>query len=202
MNTYSKNQREPNQESVGLSRAATRWFAILFGLTILCLSTGIGKGAEALKEYELKAAFLYNFTKFVEWPTNHFPNAQAPLVVAVAGQSPCTAELEKIARERKVNGRALIIKMVKTPEAAKDAHVLFLPASEDSRLKEWLAGVQGAGVLSIGESESFARQSGIINFVLEGEKIRFDLNIDQAEAAGLKVSAQLQKLARTVRKKL
>ena len=201
MNTNHPNPREPDFESVRFSPAAARWLSVLVGFVTLCLSAGSGQGAEALKEYELKAAFLYNFTKFIEWPTNRFQDAKAPFVVAVAGSSPCTAELEKIAKERKVNGRPLIIKTVKTPEAARDAHVLFVPTSENARLKEWLPSMQGAGVLSIGESEPFLKEGGILNFVLAEEKIRFDLNIDQAEAAGLRVSAQLQKLARSVRKK-
>jgi len=175
--------------------------AILIAAVMLCSSATRSPGAAPLKEYELKAAFLYNFTKFIEWPTNRFANANAPFVVAVAGNSSSTIELEKIATERKVNGRKLIIKTVKTPEDAKDAHVLFVSATEDSRFENWLAAAHGAGVLTIGESESFFKQGGIINFVLEGEKIRFDLNIDQAEAAGLKVSAQLQKLARNINKK-
>jgi len=202
MNIHHPNERKADLESAVRSNAVTRWVAALIGLAMLCWSAASGKGAEVLKEYELKAAFLYNFTKFIEWPTNRFQDAHAPFVVAVAGHGPCTAELEKIAKERKVNGRTLIIKWVKIPEAAKGAHVLFVSVSEDSRLKEWLAAAHGAGVLSIGESEPFARQGGMINFGLEGEKIRFDLNIERADAAGLKVSAQMQKLARTVRRKL
>jgi hypothetical protein len=201
MNINHPNERKPDPKSAVLSNAVTRWVAVLIGLAMLCVSTTSGKGAEVLKEYELKAAFLYNFTKFIEWPTNSFAEANAPFVVAVAGNSPCTAELQKIAKERKVNGRALIIKLVKTPEAAKGAHVLFVSVSEDARLKEWLAAAHSAGVLSIGESEPFFKQGGIINFILEGEKIRFDLNIGQANATELKISAQLQKLARTIRKK-
>jgi hypothetical protein len=180
---------------------AKRWAAMMIGLAMLGVCVTVSKGADASKEHELKAAFLYNFTKFVEWPTNRFPSANAPFVMAVAGNSSCTAELEKIAKERKVNGRTLVIKTITTAEAVQEAHVLFIPASEDKSVKEWLSAAQRFGVLSIGESEVFGRQGGVINFVLEGEKIRFDLNIGQAETAELKVSAQLQKLARNIRKK-
>jgi len=90
---------------------------------------------------------------------------------------------------------------VQTPGAAEGAQILFVPAAEDARLKDWLAAAHVAGLLTIGESESFIKQGGIINFALEGEKIRFDLNIARAEATGLKISAQLQKLARSVSRK-
>jgi hypothetical protein len=203
MNISHPNQREPELKSAALSSAVTRWVVIPIVLAMLCPGFGTCLGAEtpALKEHGLKAAFLYNFTKFVEWPANSFRDANEPFVVAVAGNSPCTAELEKIAKERKVNGRDLIIKTVTTCEAARDAHVLFIFSSEDPRLKDWFAAVRGRSVLTIGESELFGKQGGIINFALEGEKIRFDLNIEQAEAAGLRISAQLQKRARTGRRK-
>jgi hypothetical protein len=186
-----------------LSSAWVCWLIILMGFALLGLGSTSTFGAEtpALKEHELKAAFVYNFTKFVEWPSSSFRDPNAPFVVAVAGNSPCTAELEKIAKERKINGRQMIIKRVTTFEAAQDAQALFISASEESRSKDWLAAVRGRSVLTIGESELFCKQGGVINFLLEGEKIRFEINIDQAEASGLKVSAQLQKLAKTVLRK-
>jgi hypothetical protein len=185
------------------SSAWARWLIILISFAMLGLAPARGFTAEtpALREHELKAAFVYNFTKFVEWPSGSFPGTNAPFVVAVAGHSPCTAELEKIAKERKINGRQMIIKKVVTFDAAQDAQALFVSVSEDSRSRDWLAAVRGRSVLTIGESELFCKQGGVINFLLEGEKIRFEINMDQAEASGLKVSAQLQKLARKVLRK-
>lgn len=198
MSFYPLNQRK------GRSSAWALWLAGLLGFAIL----GVGPAsscwsaeAPVLREHALKAAFLYNFTKFVEWPTNSFRDTNAPFVVAVVGNSPCTAELEKIAKERKLNGRNIIIRAVTDVESIQDAQALFIAASADSRLKDWLAAVRGRNVLTIGESELFWKQGGTINFLIEGEKIRFEINMDQAEAAGLKVSAQLQKLAKTVLRK-
>jgi len=172
---------------------------------LLCGLAGLGGGAAAelaiAKEYQLKAAFLYNFTKFVDWPTSSFAGSNAPFVLGVVGRSPCTAELEQIVKDRKVNGRQIVVRIVATTEAAKSVHALFLPAGEDPRLEEWLGAVRGLGVLTVGESELFVKHGGVIHFLLEGEKIRFDINMDQADAGGLKVSAQLQKLAKSVRRK-
>jgi hypothetical protein len=202
VNINQLNQREPDLKSALLASAWAHWPGILIGLAILCLSASQGQGSEPRDEYEMKAAFIYNFTKFIEWPKNTLPDTNAPFVVGVAGGSLCTPPLEKLAKERKVSGRSLVIKVVQSPAAIQGVQVLFVPEAADARLKDWLTAAHGAGVLTIGESEPFFKKGGMINFFFEGEGIRFDLNIAQAEAAGLKVSAQLQKLARTVRKKL
>ena len=154
----------------------------------------------ATREYELKVAFLYNFTKFVEWPVNSSDKTAEPIVFGIAGKGPHAAELEEVVRNRTVNGRKLVVKTVETPEAAKGVHVLFVAAGEDARLAEWLGAVRGTSTLTVGESAAFAQAGGMINFVLEGDNVRFEVNEDAAEQAGLKVSSQLLKLAKTVRK--
>jgi len=173
-------------------------------VSAVCCVAGLIRGVAAetsvTREYQLKVAFLYNFTKFVEWPANSSDGTAEPIVLGIAGKGPHAAELEEVVRNRTVNGRKLVVKTVETPEAAKGVHVLFLPASEDARLAEWLGAVRGACTLTVGESGAFAQSGGTINFVVEGDKVRFEVNEDAAEQAGLKVSSQLLKLAKTVRK--
>lgn len=178
------------------------WMASLV-FALGCFAPGNCAGGEGAvrKEYQLKAAFIYNFTKFIEWPAECFPDANAPIVIAVADQSPCTAELGAVVKGRKVNERDLAIKTVTTLETAKGFHILFIPATEDERLEKWMEAVRGKGVLVVGESEAFLKRGGMINFLLEEEKIRFEINMDQTEAARLKISAQLQKLAKSIRRK-
>jgi hypothetical protein len=169
-----------------------------------CLAGGPwaeGADGPVAKEYELKAAFIYNFTKFVEWPSNTFSSATAPLVLGVVGKGPCAVELEKIVKDRRINGRDLIVKTVDSPAASGGVHILFVPVTEDSRLEEWRGALETPGTLSIGESEPFARQGGVITFFIETDKVRFDINLEAAEKVGVKVSAQLLKLARNVRRK-
>lgn len=180
---------------------AARGLLLVMGL-MLCGPLAIqSSSAESLKEYELKAAFIYNFTKFIEWPPESLPITNTSFVVGVAGFSPTTVELKKIAHDRKIGGRDLVVIDVKTPAALGNVQILLIPAAEDSRLKGWLASVRGRPVLTIGESEAFAQQGGMINFLRAEEKIRFEIYMDQVDAASLKVSAQLQKLARIVRRK-
>lgn len=155
--------------------------------------------AEVSKEYQVKAAFVYNFTKFVEWPREHFGDDHRAIVIAVLGQNPFGDELEKILRDRKVGGRELIIKTLASVDDARTADVLFVCDGEEKHLEAVWPSLHAAGVLTIGESTDFAAQ-GMITFVLEGDKVRFAVNLASVERAHLKFSAQLLKLATTVRR--
>jgi hypothetical protein len=153
------------------------------------------------RERDVKAAFVYNFLKFVEWPAGRFGEINSPIVIGLVGDDPIAGALEATVHGRAINGRPLILQRVATPEAARTAHLLFFCAAEDERLNELLPALAGSGVLTVGESEAFAQQAGIITFALQSDKLRFDINTDSAERAGLKISAQLLKLARTVQRK-
>lgn len=155
--------------------------------------------AEVSKEYQIKAAYLYNFTKFVEWPPQRFDKTADPIVIGVLGQAPFGEELEKVVRDRKVNGRAISIVTLRSIGEARGVHVLFVAASHEKRLgPEDLAQLEG--VLTVGETEHFA-SDGIVKFTTVDDKVRFEINADAADRAGLRISAQLQKLATVVRKK-
>jgi hypothetical protein len=156
--------------------------------------------AEVSKEQQLKAALLFNFTKFVEWSPASFPAAGSPLVIGVLGSKHFADEMENVARNRNVNGRKIAVKRLQGVGGARGVHVLFVSASEDARLGELRGALRGANVLTVGESEAFAKSGGVITFVIVGGKVRFDINRTAAGQASVKISAQLQKLARTVRK--
>jgi hypothetical protein len=196
-------QRVPGRGMTSPRGLFVRGLAAVVGSAMFCASvvSCLAADSPGFKEHELKAAFLYNFTKFIEWPTNRFADTNAPFVVAVVDDGPLTTELEQVANSRKVGGRVLIIKQVKAPAEMRGVHMVFFHDLPDSRVKEWLTAAHAAGVLTVGESEAFFKQGGMINFLLEGEKIRFEINVDQTETAGLKISAQLQKLAKSVRHK-
>jgi hypothetical protein len=156
--------------------------------------------AEVSKEQQLKAALLFNFTKFVEWSPASFPAPDSPLVIGVLGSRPFADEMEKVAKNRNVNGHKISVRKLQSPAGARGVHLLFVSASEDARLGELRGTLRGANVLTVGESDAFARSGGVITFVIVGGKVRFDINSAAAEQASVKISAQLQKLARTVRK--
>jgi hypothetical protein len=181
-----------------VSLAVTAWVAACLGIFLTAgLATLASADSSVAKEYKVKAAFIYNFAKFVEWPAQKLAGDSAPIVIGVLGSNPFGDELENALKGRQVNGRPVVVRQFDNPEAAKAAHLLFVSLNDESKLRKAL---KEYGVLTVGQSELFARNGGIITFTFEDDKLRFEINIGAAEQAGLKISAQLQKLAKNVRK--
>jgi hypothetical protein len=169
----------------------------ILGLSLIwLLSVGAGRAQESQPtEYQIKAAFLFNFAKFVEWPEEAFSEPNTPIVIGVLGKNPFGDDLERTVRGKTINGRSLTIKEFRSPTEARDCHILFISTSEKTRLPEVFESLQGASVLTVGETERFTEAGGMINFVLEGSKIRFQVNDAAAKSAGLKISSKLLSLA-------
>jgi hypothetical protein len=170
----------------------------LVALLAACLLP-VSARAEATPEYKLKAAYLFNFARFAKWPTNAFATADSPLVIGVLGDNPFDGELEKLVAGRPVGGRAVVVKQVANFEDAKACQVVFIPASEQANLQRHLETLRGAPVLTIGESPELLDAGGVIRFLIEEKKIRFEINKGQADGAGLQLDSQLLNLAKTVR---
>jgi YfiR/HmsC-like len=175
------------------------WTGLL--LFCICHLSLICRAQDAVsKEYQIKAAYLYNFAKFVEWPAGSFTNAQSPLVIGVFGKNPFGDQLQAIAKDHKIDGRCIVIKTVTTPAETATVNLLFLSAAEDNHLAEVFAALRHASVLTVGESDKFVAVGGMIHFVREADKVRFQINNAAALRHGLKISAQLLKLAEPLRK--
>jgi len=150
------------------------------------------------KEYQIKAAFLLNFAQFVDWPAAVFTNAEAPLTIGVVGDDPFGAALEKTVEGETVHNRRLTIQRSRTIENVKDCHLIFIAKSEEGRVGDILSRVRTQPALTVGEVRGFARLGGVINFYLEGNKVRFEINPIAARENGLKISSQLLRLGRIV----
>lgn len=149
---------------------------------------------------QIKAAFLYNIPKFVEWPADRFGDASAPIVVGVMSDGALRQQLQAIVQNRRINGREVIVRHVATVDEIKGTHLLFVRAQDDEKFEALRAALQASPVLTAGESTVFGNAGGMITFVLAGDKVRFEINMAAADRAQLKISAQLQKLAATVRR--
>jgi hypothetical protein len=170
--------------------------SILVLSLVWLLSVGDGRAQESQPtEYQIKAAFLFNFAKFVEWPPAAFAEATSPMVIGILGENPFRDDLERTIRGKTINNRPLVIKEFRSPAEATNCHVLFISASEKQRLPEIFKGLRGASVLTVGETDRFTETGGMINFVVEGNKIRFQINDAAAKGAGLKISSKLLSLA-------
>jgi hypothetical protein len=149
-----------------------------------------------VSEYALKAAFLFNFAKFITWPDGEDPRAL--LAIGVCGSEQLTAEIAGSLQGRTIGNRVVKVTRVTTLEGAATSNLLFVSALDEGRCRVLQAQLRDRPVVTIGESASFAAADGMITFVREGDKLRFEINSTAAERAGLKFSAQLLKLATVV----
>ena len=166
-------------------------------LGILLIASARGDDLR-VDEYRIKATFLYNFAKFVEWRPSSFSDASAPLRICVFGQDPFGQELRDITSEKTVNGRQLQVYQVVDLQLARTCHILFIASSEKAQLKRIFEDLRGTDVLTVGDTKGFAELGGIINFVLEDDRVHFEVNRKAADQAGLKISSKLLSVAKRV----
>jgi len=149
-------------------------------------------------EYQIKAVFLFNFAQFVDWPSNAFSEAQAPLVIGVLGEDPFDAYLDETVRGEKVNNRPVIVQRYQRVAEIKTCHVLFISRSEADRLEQILAALKGRSILTVGDFDGFARRGGMIRFVTEKNKIRLRIGLETAKAANMTISSKLLRPAEII----
>lgn len=170
--------------------------AVLRTAVLIVLSLALpGMASAQAPEYDLKAAFLFNFAKFVEWPPDAFAGERTAMTICVYGEDPFGSTLDAVVRGERVGERSLLVRRPDSLDGLEGCHVLFVSRSEKDRLGEVLAQVQGEPVLTVGDSDGFLRAGGIINFVLEGSKVRFLIDQGAAERGGLRISSKLMRLA-------
>ena len=168
-------------------------FGIVF-LAALAFSHASFSLAASL-EYRVKAAFLYNFTRFIEWPDTDKTNAS--FIIGVIGKDPFGQELTSLAGKQ-INGKNLIIRKFTKTEELNACHILFISSSAKSHIKNILKATKGRPTLTVGDTDGFAQKGVIINFYEDKNKIRFEINLAAADQIGLVVSSRLLKLARIV----
>jgi hypothetical protein len=202
--TLGRARRQPRRTAAGRPAGLAR-IGLALALAILRVSTSIGAAAsapeparDAALEYEVKAAFLYNFAKFVDWPEDAPGTDRPALVIGVLGVDPFGESLDAAVRGKTVNGRALSVRRFAEPSDLEPCQILFVSASQARRLPEILTRLAGTPVLTVGEPEKFNRNGGIVRLVTEDNKVRFEINVDAAEHAGLQISSKLLALARIV----
>jgi hypothetical protein len=160
---------------------------------------GAGLLGQTMDEYQVKAAFLYNFAKFVEWPAEEFKTPRDPIVVCVLGHNPFGSSLEDVIRGKSIDGRAFAFRQVSNAEQAGACQILFVGSEDEKRFRSLVRGLKPAGILIVGEMQGFAADGGIINFKLDGDRVRFQINVDAADRAQLHISSKLLSLAEIVR---
>jgi hypothetical protein len=164
-----------------------------------CLSTyGMSWGqTPGAREYELKAAFLYNFTKFVEWPASSFKNENSPFVLGILGVDPFGSPLDSL-KDKTVKGHKVTVRYLTRLENFEDCHLLYISGSEKGNLRALLATLKQHPILTISDLDLFANQGGMIGLVMLDNRIQFEVNLDPINGSKLKISSQLLKLAKAI----
>lgn len=187
------------------------YFAIVLVMVLGSVHVMLGAPAESEtnREYQIKAAFLFNFFKFVDWPEEKTTNSNEPFTIGVIGTNPFGKSLEPI-EEKEVKSRKVVIKHLgnlkeqegserkDTIKALRKCHLLFISSSEKENLVTIIEALKGASVLTVGETAGFLESGGIINFLMEDKKVRFEINNFDAKQAGLTIRSKLLRLARRV----
>lgn len=149
-------------------------------------------------ESQVKAAFLYKFCLYVEWPPTAFADQASPLEIGVAGSPEVAAELDKVVAGRLIDTHPVRVRQIKDKSDLAALHVLFIANAEQARIGQWLVPSPKSALLIVTEVPDGLDNGGIINFTLQGNRVRFDIGLASAERQGLRLSAQLLKVARTV----
>jgi hypothetical protein len=169
-------------------------------LVIIAGALNVFSQSYGYEGYKVKAAFLYNFTKFVEWPANAFKDAGDPVTLCILGSDPFGDALDSI-KDKTVGGRKFAVRKSLNPESLKGCHIIFVSESERENLPAILIAVRNQHALTVGDMPGFAESGGVINLFIFENKIRFEINVDAAQRTGLTISSQLLKLARIVKEK-
>jgi hypothetical protein len=167
-------------------------------LAILLVAGALRPQEPPTVEYQVKAAFLYNFAKFIEWPPEAFPNEKSPITFCVHGFDPFGTTLDEAIRGKSVNNRQFLARRTTEYPELKSCQLVFVSEKQDKHLGEILSSVKGVSVLLVGESAEFAERGGTVQFFLENNKLRFAVNVDAAKRARLQISSKLLALAKIV----
>ena len=168
---------------------------------LLCiLALGITSFASALRaqqsppeypEYQVKASYLLNFTRYIDWPTRSFKSTNSPMVIGIFGQDRFGDDLRTLVQGKRVEGHDLVVRRIETLEQCRDTQILFISSSEKKRIPDIVQGLKGAPVLTVGETDGFLQSGGIINFRLRNKDLFVDINRPAADKVGLRISARL-----------
>ena len=182
-------------------RRSIRLISVMFFLLLVAGAFGL-RAAETksnlTREYYLKAAFLFNFAQFVEWPPEAFPQADSPIVIGVLGEDPFGTSLDEIVTNEVVHDRKLVIRRYRDAQEITTCHVLYIGQSETPRLDRIFQILNSKSILTVGETDRFIEHNGIIRFIVADNKLRLKINVAAARAAKLTISSQLLRQAEIV----
>lgn len=183
------------------SRVLVVWLLPMLAMLVSLIVAGTARIALAQSqagEYHVKAAFLFHFMQLVEWPADSLGNEINPVTVCIPGEDPFRGDLEVTLAGKSVGSRRLQVRHLKPAESFQGCQVLFVGRGDAARVSRVLVELKDGPILTVGESDGFVAQGGMIGFLLVDNKVRFEINVEAAERAKLRISSRLLLLAKTV----
>ncbi len=182
------------RQSGKLARNSAFLMGLVAAIALLCPCSS--RAADQSLEYRVKAAFLLNFTKFIEWPPTAFAQPDSPIAICVMGEDPFGATLDLMVSGEVVNGRKVVARRIKSGPSPHSCQVMFIGGPQKDVAT--ILADSGPGVLTVGEGEAFVHDGGVIAFIIEDRRVRFGINQAAAQRAGLKLSSKLLSVAKSV----
>jgi len=173
--------------------------AIMSVLLLLVAASGLRAQGSKPTDYDVKAVYLYNFVHFVEWPASVTTAKKDSFTVCVLGEDPFGPVLDTALAGETIGGKSVLAERISNPQESGDCQILFLSSAEEVRLSKILEALNQHAVLTVSDIPHFSQRGGMIQFVTEGKKVRFEINIAAVKNAGLTLSSDLLKVATTVR---
>lgn len=164
-------------------------------LLMACPASFVSAQTSALPEYQVKAAFLFNFTQFVEWPSSSFSTSQAPMVIGIFGKDPFGSYLKETVAGEKVNGHPLVIQHYSNIEDIRTCHILFINETEAHKVKQVIESLKERSILTVSDKPDFMKNGGMIRLYIENNKTKLRINPKATEAANLVISSKLLRIA-------
>jgi len=182
-----------------MTRPKSNLIALLLAAVLLMPGFRALGGDISAQEYQLKAAWLYNLTRFVEWPETNFIATNAPFVIGIVGQDPFGSSLEEATRAENVHGHPIVIKHLTTNDALSSCQILFLSRSEQADFGPLVSQLAASPVLSVADADGASGQGVMVNLVVSRDTIKMEINQEAAKTAHLEISSRLLGLARIVK---
>jgi hypothetical protein len=175
------------------------WAKIAVVPALMAASLQAGADGTPIDEYQLKAVFLFNFAKFVEWPPRAFGDARDPFTICVWGDNPFGSSLDAIVHGKTVANRPILVLPVSSPQQARSCQILFVSSSERKRMRGLLEAIKNCCVLTVGDTDDFTATGGIVQFKIIDARVRIEIDAEAAERANLRISSRLLSLAEPAR---
>jgi len=182
----------------GAGMGTARLVALAALAAVVALAPATARPADPPTDRDVKAAFLYRFTQYVEWPTAAFESPDSPVVLGVLGDAAYVQVIAASAGGKSAGGRPIVVRQLQSPSGAVGCHVVFVGASQAAAVPAIVRAVSASPVLTVSDAAEFAKAGGAVGFVVRNGKVAFQINVGAAGRAGLKVSSKLLRLAEIV----